>query len=484
MAGIGFELKRIFKKDSLISVLSGAAYSTVVVIGPTIIVMATLLALYGVLGYMEVIYTDRELLSSTILYIFIFALIITAPINAVMSRYIADRIFEEEYEDILPSFYTGLTISELAGAIVGIPFAARLVLVGGVELTFVAISYLFFMELIAVFYALTYLTATKDYKIVALDFLIGMILAFLVAFISNKQFDCRLIYAILGGMCVGFWVIAMLQFAYIRHFFSVSSKNFRGCLAYFGNLKPLFFGTLLYTLGIYVHNFVFWGASGHLVIAESFYSYQPYDMAACLGMFTNISAMVIFTVMAETKFHDIYQTYNEAIIGAALKDIELAKKNMFRLLIQQIGYVVRVQAIISVIIFLLVIIFLPDYGFSGLEMTIYPSLAAAFFGIFTMYCNIIFLYYFNDSTGTFYTGLIFFIGTLAGSLIATRLEPQFYGIGALFGALLGWTFSYFRIRYLEKHFDYHIMCSMHVIKAKHTKRPDPVIYRRNGEKAE
>ena len=77
---------------------------------------------------------------------------------------------------------------------------------------------------------------------------------------------------------------------------------------------------------------------------------------------------------------------------------------------------------------------------------------------------------------------ILIFGTLIGSLVATRLEPQFYGIGALFGALLGWTFSYFRIRYLETHFDYHIMCSMHVIKAKHTKKPDSVVYRRDGEK--
>ena len=482
MAGIGFALKRIFKKDSLISVLSGAAYSTVVVIGPTIIVMCTLLALYGALGYMDIIYTDRELLSSSILYVFIFALLITAPINAVMSRYIADRIFEEAYEDILPSFYTGLAISEFLGAIVGIPFAIRLVVVGKVEVLFVVITYLFFMELITVFYSLTYLTATKDYKIIAVDFLIGMLVAFLFAYMANKVFDCQLIYAVLGGMCLGFFVIAVLQIAYIRHYFVISNNNYRGCLSYFGNLKRLFFGTLLYTLGIYVHNFIFWGVSGHLVIAESYYSYQSYDMAACLAMFTNISAMVIFTVMAETKFHDIYQSYNEAIIGASLKDIEITKKNMFHLLIQQIGYVVRVQAIISVIIFLLIIIFLPDYGFSGLEMTIYPALAAAFFGIFTMYCNIIFLYYFNDSTGTFFTGLIFFLGTLIGSLAATRFEPQFYGTGALFGSLLGWTFSYFRIRYLEKHFDYHIMCSMHVIKAKHTKKPDSVVYRRDGEK--
>lgn len=479
MAGIGFELKKIYKKDSLVSVLSGAAYSTVVVIGPTVIVMFTLLALYGILGYLDVMYSDRDLLSSSILYIFIFALIITAPINAVLSRYIADRIFEENYEDILPSFYTGLFISELAGAVIAIPFVARLVLVGNVEIIFAIIMYLFFMALITVFYSLTYLTVTKDYKIIAFDFLLGMLIAFLSAFLMNKAAGVEVIYAILGGMCLGFFTIGFLQIAYIRYFFSVSNQNYRGCLSYFRNMKRLFFGTLFYTLGIYIHNFIFWGGKGNLVIADTFFSNQPYDTASCLAMFTNISAMVIFTVMAETKFHDIYQKYNESVIGATLKDIELAKKNMFNLLVQQIGYVVRVQAIISIILFLLVVVFLPDYGFSGLEMTIYPSLAAAFFCIFTMYCNIIFLYYFNDHTGTFLTGLIFLCCTLVGTLITTQLAPQFYGIGALAGALIGWGFSYFRIRYLERHFDYHIMCSMHILKAKRTKKPDSVIYRKS-----
>lgn len=479
MAGIGFELKKIYKKDSLVSVLSGAAYSTIVVIGPTVIVMCTLLLLYGALGYMDVVYTDRDLLSSSILYIFIFALLLTAPINAVLSRYIADRIFEEKYEDILPSFYTGLAISEIAGALIGIPFIARLVLTGNVELVFALIMYLFFMVLITVFYSLTYLTATKDYKIIAFGFLIGMVVAFLSAYIMRKVAGVEVIYAILGGMCLGFFTIAFLQIAYIRHFFSVSNNNYRGCLSYFVNMKRLFFGTLFYTLGIYIHNFIFWGGKGNLVIADSFFSNQPYDTASCLAMFTNISAMVIFTVLAETKFHDIYQTYNESVIGATLKDIELAKKNMFNLLVQQIGYVVRVQAIISIILFLLIEVFLPDYGFSGLERTIYPSLTAAFFCIFTMYCNIIFLYYFNDHTGTFLTGLVFLCCTLIGTLITRQLEPQFYGIGVLAGSMIGWGFSYFRIRYLERHFDYHIMCSMHILKAKHTKKPDSVVYRKS-----
>lgn len=464
MAGIGIELKRIFRKDSLVSVLSGAAYSTLVVIGPTVIVMAALLLMYGTLGYMNVNYAERELLSATILYVFIFALLVTAPVNAVMSRYIADKIFEETYEDILPSFCTGLALCEMGGAALGIPFAVHLVVVGNVEVLFVILSYLFFMELITVFYAMTYLTATKDYKITAMDFVAGMLVTILSALCAHKLLGFPILYAILGGLCLGFFLIAVLQTAYIRHYFAFSNRNYGGCLSYFVRMKRLFFGTLFYSLGIYVHNFVFWGARGHLVTAESYYCNQAYDMASCLGMFTNISAMVIFTVMAETSFHDMYQTYNEAVIGAALKDIEIAQKNMFHLLIRQMGYVIRVQAIISMILFLLVRIFLPDYGFSGLEMTIYPGLAAAYFCIFIMYCNIIYLYYFNDSTGTFLTGLIFLLGTLLGSLVTKGLQPQYYGLGALFGGLLGWTLSYFRIWYLERHIDHHIMCSMHLIK--------------------
>lgn len=474
MAGIGFELKRIFKKEGLGSMLAGAVYSTIVVIGPTLMVMVTLLILYGTMGYLNVPYSGRELLSSTILYIFVFALIITAPINAVMSRYIADKFYEDKYEDILPSYFMGLCICIVIGAITGGIFSYRLVTVGDLNIIFVTVGYLMFMALITVFFSLTYLSATKDYKIIAADFLIGMVITFLSAQLFRIGLGFPVPFSILLGMLIGLGVIGTLQMAYIRHYFVISNKNYTECLSYFKKFKRLFFGTLLYTLGIYVHNFVFWTIAEHLVIAKSFVTYQAYDMAACLGMFTNISVMVIFTVMAETNFHDVYQKYIEAVIGDTLENIEINKKKMFRLLVQQIGYVVRIQAVISIVIFMLAIVFLPDYGFTGLEMTIYPSLAAAFFGIFIMYCNIIYLYYFNDNTGTFVTGLLFFIGVLVGSLVTKNLAPQFYGLGAFAGAIIGWTYSFFRIRYLEKNFDYHILCNSKIFDVKSEKKKEKV----------
>lgn len=478
MAGIGFELKRIFKKDSLIGMVSGVAYSALVVVGPTVIVMLTLLFLYSALGFMEITYAKRELLSASILYVFIFAGIISTPINTVFSRYISDKIYEEKFEDILPSFYAGLLMCQLFAVITGVPFIIRLVMVGNVELVFASFIYILYMSVITAFFALTYLTATKDYRLISADFVIGMLVAIIWGLVSHNVFHVDVIYAIISGLTIGFGTISLLLIAYVRHYFKDANSNYFECFSYFLKFKLLCIGSLFYVLGIYSHSFIFWFSEGNLMVAETFFTNQPYDMAVCLGMFTNISCTIIFTIMSETSFHNAYQRYVEKIMGATLKDIELAKKNMFKLLNQQLSYVVRMQLVISVLIFLVAIIFLPDYGFSGLEITIYPSVAAAFFCIYVMYCNNIFLCYFNDNLGVCLMGLIFFTGTVAGTLVSRTLAPQYYGLGPLFGALLGWTFSYFRIRFLERNFDYHIMCNMKVIKVNKGEKPDSLVYKK------
>ena len=73
-----------------------------------------------------------------------------------------------------------------------------------------------------------------------------------------------------------------------------------------------------YTLGLYIHNFVFWTTEMRMVVAYSFVCAQPYDMASCLAMFTNISATVIFIARVEMYFHSRYKAYSEAVIGGRL----------------------------------------------------------------------------------------------------------------------------------------------------------------------
>lgn len=482
MAGIGFQLQKIFRKKSIASTIEGIGYSTMISIGPMLLIIGTLLLIFNIVDYTSLPYTERDLMASTILYAFIFSLMFTSPFNSVLSRYVADKMFEEKFEDILPCFYTGLVLNMVVVTGFAVPFYLWEIYVGKVSPVFVFGSYCMYVSLAIIFYSMLYLSATKDYKIISIYFLTGMVLAVLFVVIMVYLFKMPIPGSVIYGMASGFLITASLEFSYLKKYFYVASNNYKGVFLYFKRFYKIFFSNLFYTLGLFIHNFVFWFSDLKHVTAKTYVSATPYDMASCLAMFTSISVTVIFIVQIETNFSNYYREYTESVIGGTYKLIEKAKKRMFRMLGQQIINIVQTQFIISMILFLMVIIFLPKLGMGGKTMTIYPSLAAAYFIIFIMYCNVIFLYYFDDQTGSLITTAVFCAGVLFGSLVSRFFPAQWYGLGAFFGAMLGWLAGYLRLMWMEKNLDIHIFCRGTVIPERHEEYPDSVTYDKNKKK--
>jgi uncharacterized membrane protein len=201
-------------------------------------------------------------------------------------------------------------------------------------------------------------------------------------------------------------------------------------------------------------------------------------MASCLAMFTNISASVIFISRIEMHFHERYKVYSEAVIGGRGNSIENTKNRMFRQLGEELMNLVRVQFIVSVVIFLLCTIFLPRFGFGGMVMRIYPCLAAGYFILFIMYAAIIFLYYYSDLKGALVTAVTFCLVTLAVSLLATTWPSIWYGAGLAAGAFAGWCMAYHRLRVMEKNLDVHIFCRGSILEKGRGKRPSNRVYDR------
>ena len=123
-------------------------------------------------------------------------------------------------------------------------------------------------------------------------------------------------------------------------------------------------------------------------------------------------------------------------------------------------------------------IFLPQVGFGGMTMRIYPCLAAGYFILFLMYAEIIFLYYFNDMKGCVLTGLAFCLITMAGSMVSTHFTEIWYGAGLVAGSFAGWTTAYMRLQWMEKHLDIHIFCNGHLLKKKKGDCPSPKVFDR------
>ena len=429
MAGIGVKLNNIYGKRTLTTNIIGMGYSTIMTIAPMLTVIGALCIMEYFLGFDSVGYTTREIFSCTVLYTFIFSLLTASPFNSVLSRYMSDVIYEETFEDILPCYYVGMILNISFSALVGIPFCIHEYLVGKVDIIYVFTGYCGYVALVLVFYSMLYLSICKDYKKISFFFTIGMTVTVLLAFLFVKVIHMSITYGMLLALAIGFWLIAGLEFAVIRSYFRENSGKYRDVFRYFRDYWPLVLTNFLYTLGLYIHNFVFWTTDLHMVVVRSFVCVTTYDMATCLAMFTNISASVIFISRVEMNFHERYKAYSEAVIGGRGADIEITKKRMFCLLAEELMSLARIQFIITLVIFLLCMIFLPQFGFGGMTLRIYPCLAAGYFILFLMYAEIIFLYYFNDLKGSVFTGLAFCLGTLSGSVISSHFPEIWYGMG-------------------------------------------------------
>ena len=287
----------------------------------------------------------------------------------------------------------------------------------------------------------------------------------------------------LFALTAGFFLTAVLEFAAVKRYFQKNSNRFLPVLRYFKSWWQLVAANFLYILGMYVHNFVFWTDDRRMVLVDTFVCNQPYDMATCLAMFTNISATIIFVTHVEMHFHDKYKLYSESVIGGKRSDIESDKRRMFRQLGNELMNLMRVQFIISVVIYLLCVVLLPQFGFGGTIMQIYPCLAAGYFILFLMYAAILFLYYYNDLTGAVLTTLGFFGVTLLGSIFAMKMLTEiWYGLGVVLGSFTGWTVAYMRLRRVEKNLDTHIFCQGTLLKRANGPMPAGMVYQAEEEK--
>jgi len=478
MAGIGVKLNRIFEKKSVFANLVGFTYSTVATVAPMILVISAIVLMGWVLGLNRSEYLAREVFFCTVLYIFIFALLTASPFNAVLSKYMSDAIFEERYQDILPCYYLGLAFNIVFSCLFGIPFCLWEHFIGGVNVFYVFTGFSGYISLVLVFYSMIYLSVCKDYQKISVFFLIGMIVTFVLSLILHFIFHWEVMISMLFSLMVGFFLTAVMEFATIKRYFVKNSNRYKEVLKYFGKWWQLVFANFFYILGLYIHNFVFWTSDMRIVVVKSFVCNQPYDMATCIAMFTNISATVIFIARIEMHFHEKYKVYSESVIGGKKADIDNAKRRMFRSISNELMGLVRVQFIISVVVYLLCIVLLPLFGLGGMVMRIYPCMAAGYFILFLMYAAILFLYYYNDLAGAVMTTAGFCLVTFLGSVAAMQLSEIWYGLGVLLGAFTGWTIAYARLRWVEKHLDRNIFCKWQLLKRGKGKKPSDLVYRK------
>ncbi|MGB5822955.1 MAG: exopolysaccharide Pel transporter PelG, partial [Proteocatella sp.] len=346
MAGIGFELKKIFVNNTISSSVKGFSYAIFVTSGPMIINLLMLSIIGRVLINAGASLQQRELFYASMTYSYIFSLLNVSGIIMTISRYVSDKLYIEETKDILASMLGAIAISVATGGICGFIFYVA----SPLPFVFKLLSYLIFIELSVINILMVYVSVVKDYKKVALSFCLGLIVTIAMAIVL-KSLKVEILTAMLAGVTSGFFVNILFLLSVIKSFFTVITGGIFEFIVYLKKMPLLFLINLFYTVGLFGHNIIFWLWSDLSVKVMGTYFYSPsYDTATFYSVFTIIPSLVVFVVKTETVFFTKYREFGQAIInGGTFRDIKNAKNSMVEVLRNELSLIIKLQFTVTII---------------------------------------------------------------------------------------------------------------------------------------
>ena len=460
MAGIGFELKKLFKDRGLFSNIRAYAYSALISLGPFILCTIIIAAILIFSSYMNVAYKDRELFIATIVYAFIFSQIIASGFKMVITRFIADMLYKQKYDYILPSLYGILTIVIIFAGSAGILFYLKSPLPFAIKL----ISYLLYMELIIVFIMVEYLSTIKDYMRIVKSFIFGVITAVALSYVFLKFTALNSVFGLLLAMNIGFLIIITILMAYLRSFYGKPAKRYFDFLTYFEKYPSLFFVSFFYTLGLYSHNFLFWTSRLGVKIGGTYIYAPTYDVPTFYAFLSVMPSMVFFVVSIETSFYEKYRTYYSLITGKGnFSDIESARKDMTRVLWSEIRNLMEFQLFFTLVFIAAGFYVLPRLGLSQLSMDIFNLIAlGAYLNIMVMIIILILLY-FEDRSGALFVSVTFLLSNAGFTYLTLLYSESAYGMGFFTSSIFSLIVALVELLVYLKNLNYHTFCSQPVI---------------------
>ncbi|MEG0541310.1 MAG: exopolysaccharide Pel transporter PelG [Angelakisella sp.] len=458
MAGIGFELRKVFNKKSVFSKVGGLVFATMTTIGPTIIFMLMLIGVNFVLQQFEESSAVQLFFSSACLYVFLICILISGLMGTILSRFISDRIHEEK-EEYIPSCLWGSTIlvTVLTAFFVGI-ICLCLYVRGDADLRFLLGLYLLAILVSVTYNSMVFVSSLKEYGKVSLAFLWGIIVGIICFSLLYGVMKVEVIHALLASMVAVFFTISLIIFYLILTFFPHSNSHWFAFLGYFKKHQFLVLSGFFYILGLYIPNIVYWIFSEISVTVSIFRVAPSYDMAMFLAVVVNLTAPVIFVVNVETKFYEKYRSYTGHLLSGTYEAIEKHRKIMFRTIDAEMFYIYETQLIITIVLSCVGILVLPMLGFGGIVMNFFLILAIGIYAVYLMYFTVVFLYYFDDQAGSCLTTATFLVTTTIASLVAARMGVSFYPVALLVGGVVSWFVAFFRLKYFLKNINARLFC--------------------------
>ncbi|MBR5223035.1 MAG: exopolysaccharide Pel transporter PelG [Clostridia bacterium] len=455
MAGIGFELKRLFHKKGVLNTTKAYGYATVICAGPMLLGVILLLGIMALCTIFNTETSDRELLICMITYTLLASVTVTSFFSMVVTRYVADMLFEEENQAVLPCFW-GSTVIMMA---VGSVLYGIFLLFSGATLVQGLLCFVLFGELIIVWNAMSFLSAIKDYKGIFISFLTSVAASILLGALL-LWLKLPVVESLLFAVSVGYGIMLVWDVILLHRYFPHTSLGAFTFLKWIDAFLPLALSGLFMNIGMFSHLVIMWFSDIKVHVNGLFYGAPWHDVPALLAFMTALMTTVNFVVSVEVNFYPKYRNhyslYNDK---GTIKDILQSEKEMLDTLKTEIFYTSLKQLLFTAACIALggYLLDLLPLGFNEIMRGYFRTLCVAY-GLYAIgNMLMLILLYFTDYKGACFTTAIFAASTIILTLVSLLFSNVYYGFGFLIAAMIFVIVTALRLDYFTKKLPYYIL---------------------------
>lgn len=430
MAGIGFELRRLARRDDLSGVVQGYAYAALTTSGPWLFTIAALSAVVA-LGTPSTTPQELATFRGVIVYNFAFSLVLSASITTIATRRLADYIYQKDVRQA-PALMGGALLAVYAVSLPPVAwfYFSYADLEPGIRL----LAVMNYMLVSGIWVVSVFLTALKSYQAVTVAFLSGMALSVIAAGVLAYEFA---VAGMLGGFNLGLALILVLLASRVLAEYPTRSERPFEFVPYFRRYWDLALSALVFNLAQWSDKWIMWLAPEHEAPVKGLFSNPDYDGAMFLACLSVIPAMAAFTMIIETRFYEQYlRFYDDIQKHANLDRIEANHKALIQAFAEGCRSFLILQGSISLTAILISPQLFTVTGAGFRQLAIFRfGLAGSFFQSGFLFLCVV-LSYFDQRRLQLKMSTVFLVTNIVFSYAAMRSGVMFYGYGYFLASLV------------------------------------------------
>ena len=455
MAGVGFELKKLFSRQGILAGLRAYGYSGAVCAGPMLLGVGMQRGLQALSTAFGRPVHQRELMVCMMTYPLLASLGVTSCFSLAVTRWLADLLFEGKRGGVMPAFWGSVGLMLALGSA---PFALLLWWAGAGWLEGF-LCWTLFGELTLCWNAMNCLTAVKDYRGILCAFAAGAAAALGLGALG-LWLGLPTVAAALGAACCGYGLMLVWDLRLLCRCFPRSEGSPLDVLQSCDRFRPLLGVGLCLYLGLFGHIVLMWFGPLRVQVEGGFVGAPGYDLPALLAFLTALVTTVNFVVSVEVNFYPRYYNYYALFNdGGCVGDLDAAGREMRTVLSSELWYAGLKQLFATALA-----ISLGSVLLDRLPLGLTDQMQGSFrilcvgYGLYAVgNAALLLLLYFTDYRGALGCAAVFAGASGLFTLVSLWGRPAYFGFGFVLGAALFFGAAVLRLDWFARRLPYFIL---------------------------